>query len=145
MTQSPGDSNSRGFNFATNNYTKNPFPRETIKARALTSWGLCHLLWPSCAQGATCSRAMVVLRVTAGARPCATLTPRTLLEAFPRLWLVCSLQQKRTMCSRVPTFIVPQAHVMPSTWRLPHWLPRGWRQPRGDLAGIINASARAPS
>ena len=47
--------------FTTNNYTKNPFPRETIKARALTSWGLCHMLWPSCAQGATCSRAMVVL------------------------------------------------------------------------------------
>ena len=60
MAQSPGDGNSRGlcslqvfYKFTINNYTRNPFPRETIKAQALTSWGLCHLLWPSRVQGAT--------------------------------------------------------------------------------------------
>ena len=60
MAQSPGDGSSRGlcslqvfYKFTINNYTRNPFPRETIKARALTSWGLCHLLWPSRVQGAT--------------------------------------------------------------------------------------------
>ena len=30
-------------------------------------------------------------------------------------------------------------HVLP-----PHWSPRGWRPPRGDLAVDINASVRAP-
>ena len=81
---------------------------------------------------------------TAGVRPCVTLTPRTPQDAFPRLWLVRSLQQNRSMASRVPTFIAPRAHVMPSTWRLPQWFPPGWRQPWGDLAENINASARAP-
>ena len=87
---------------------------ETIKARALTSWGL-----------VTC-RGLRVLRAlrdlgrwwfswaTAGARPYATPT----LELFSRRFfdlLVRSLQQKRKMCSRVPTYIAPRAHVMPST------------------------------
>ena len=46
MAQSPGDGSSRGlcslqvfYKFTTNNYTRNPFPREIIKAQALTSLG----------------------------------------------------------------------------------------------------------
>ena len=46
MAQSPGDGSSRGlcalqvfYKFTTNNYTRNPFPRKIIKARALTSLG----------------------------------------------------------------------------------------------------------
>ena len=47
MAQPPGDGSSRGlcslqvfYKFTISNYTRNPFPRETIKARALTSWAL---------------------------------------------------------------------------------------------------------
>ena len=72
MAQSPGDHNSRGFK-STKNYTKNLFPRETIKARALTSWGLV-----TC-RGLHVLGALFDLRrwwfwwATAGARPYATL------------------------------------------------------------------------
>ena len=145
MAQSPGDHNSRGLCLL------------QITTQKILSLGKLSRLVHSRRGGfVTCCglRVLRALRVlgrwwfswaTAGARPCVTLTPPTLPDAFPRLWIVRSLQQKRTMCSRVPTFIAPRAHVMPSTWRLPHWIPRGWRQPRGDLAGTINASARAPS
>ena len=50
MAQSLGDGSSRGlcllqvfYKFTTNNYTRNPFPREIIKARALTSLGALSL------------------------------------------------------------------------------------------------------
>ena len=127
MAQSPGDGSSRGlcllqifYKFTTHNYTRSPFPREIIKARVLTSWGLCHLLWPSCAQGATWSRAMVVFLGDSGGTIFAQLrTPRTSLRRFPRFLLVRSLQHKSSMASCVPTFIAPWAHVMPSTWRQP--------------------------
>ena len=141
MAQSPGDGSSRGlcslqvfYKFTINNYTRNPFPRETIKARALTSWG-----FVTCC-GLRVFRALRnlgrwwFLWATAGARPCATFTPRTSSRRFFST-LPCSLAPaKRPMCSRVPTFIAPLRHVIPSMWRLPHWLPRGWRQPRRDLA-----------
>ena len=46
MAQPPGDGSSRGlrllqafYKFTTNSYTEKPFPREFIKARALTSLG----------------------------------------------------------------------------------------------------------
>ena len=90
VAQSPGDSNSRGLNFATNNYTKNPFPRETIKARALTSWG-----FVTCC-GLRVLRALRVLGrwwfswATAGARPCATLNSSNSSRRFSST-LTCSL------------------------------------------------------
>ena len=123
--QSPGDGSSRGlcllqifYKFTTNNYTRSPFPRETIKARALTSLGAFSLavtfVWSGryviSGDGGSLGRQR-------GYDPCATRTPRTSLRRFPQLLLVCSLQHKRSMASRVPTFIAPWAHVMPSTWR----------------------------
>ena len=80
MAQPPGDGSSRGlcslqvfYKFTINNYTRNPFPRETIKARALTSWG-----FVTCC-GLRVFRALRnlgrwwFLWATAGARPYATL------------------------------------------------------------------------
>ena len=127
MAQSPGDGSSRGlcllqifYKFTTNNYTRSPFPRETIKARALTSLGALSL-----AVAFVCSGRYVIsgdggsLGRQRGYDPCATRTPRTSLRRLPRLLLVCSLQHKRSMASRVPTFIAPWAHVMPNTRRHP--------------------------
>ena len=130
MAQSLGDHNSRGLKFTTKLHKESFSLGKTIKARALTSWGL-----------VTCCglRVLRALRdlgrwwfswATAGARSYATLFFRTFSRRFLRRLLVRSLQQKRKMCSRVPTYIAPWAHVMPSTWRLPHWLPRSDVSPR---------------
>ena len=116
---------------------------KTIKARTLTSWGLV-----TCC-GLTCSGRYVilgdglVLLGDSGGTVLRNAIPRTPKTVF--FALSCSLAPAQ----KVDGFPGPHfysalssrdaRHVTP-----PHWSPRGWRLPRGDLAVNINASARAP-
>ena len=61
MAQSPGDGSSRGLCLLQITTQEVLSLGKLSRLEHLRRWGLCHLLWPSCAQGATWSRAMVVL------------------------------------------------------------------------------------
>ena len=113
MVQSPGDHNSRGLK-STTNYTKNLFPRENYQGSSTYVLGACHLPWPSRSQGAMQSRAMVVLVGDSGGTTLRNSDFRSFCKRFLDACFVRLLQQKRKMCSRVPTYIAPQATWCPA-------------------------------
>ena len=143
MVQSPGDGSSRGLCSL------------QITTQEVPSLGKLSRLGHLRRGGFVTCRGLRVLRAlrdlgrwwfswaTAGVRPCATRTPRTPKTLSSAL--SCSLAPAQKVDGLLgPHFYSALSsrdakHVTP-----PHWSPRGWRQPRGDLAVNINASAQAP-
>ena len=124
-----------------NNYTTKSLPKgKLIMARTLMSWGLvtCCGLTNS---GRYNDFDLILLGDSGGTvlRNAISRTPKTISFGLSRS-LVPAL--------KVDGFPGPPFYSAPSSCDAkhvltPHWSPRGQRPPRGDLAVVINASARA--
>ena len=123
--------------------TQVPSLGKTIKARTLTSWGLVTCCGLTCLGRYVILSNGLVLLGDSGGMVLLNAIPRTPKTVF--FALSCSLAPAQ----KVDGF--PGLHFYSALSSrdarhvtLPHWSPRGWRLPRGDLAVNINASTRAP-
>ena len=116
---------------------------KAIKARTLTSWGLV-----TCCGLTNSGHYMIlgdglILLGDSGGTVLRNAIPRTPKTAF------FVLSRPLVPALKVDGFPGPHFYSALSSRDAkhvptPHWSSRGWRPPRGDLAVVINASARAP-